>query len=136
VEDWSGWLELAKGYKEFYNTPTTTQQYESTWNRLMEGAEVFGLGAFVDGQLIGIAHYLFHATVWEADSCFLQDLFTRHDSRGRGVARKLIERVAEQASEAGMQRLHWTTKADNVIARILYDKIALNRGFIRYDYML
>jgi hypothetical protein len=34
-----------------------------------------GLGAWLDGQLVGIAHYLFHVTFWSADSCYLQDLF-------------------------------------------------------------
>jgi GNAT superfamily N-acetyltransferase len=52
------------------------------------------------------------------------------------VARALIERVADVARERGCARLYWTTKQDNAVARVLYDKVARFSGFIRYDYSL
>jgi GNAT superfamily N-acetyltransferase len=85
---------------------------------------------------VGIAHYLFHATAWSADYCYLQDLFVDETTRGKGAARALIERVAEIAREQGAVRLYWTTKEDNATARLLYDKVARFNGFIRYDHPL
>ncbi|NUW36894.1 GNAT family N-acetyltransferase [Nonomuraea sp. SMC257] len=135
-QDRAAWEVLARGYKTFYNTDVPDQGYEDAWRRLMDGTEVHGIGARLDGQLVGIAHYLFHVTFWMPDSCYLQDLFVGEAARGQGAARALIERVAEKARERGAGRLYWTTKEDNASARLLYDKVARFNGFIRYDYAL
>jgi GNAT superfamily N-acetyltransferase len=55
------------------------------------------------------------------------------DTRGRGVARALIGAVADWASTRGCSRVYWHTHESNVTARALYDKVAQNRGFIRYQ---
>jgi GNAT superfamily N-acetyltransferase len=135
-EDRAAWEVLARGYKTFYRTVVPDEGYEETWQRLLSGVEVHGIGAWLDGRLVGIAHYLFHVTFWSADSCYLQDLFVDESARGHGAARALIERVAKEALEQGATRLYWTTKQDNVPARTLYDKVARFHGFIRYDYPL
>ncbi len=30
-------------------------------------------------------------------------------------------------------RVYWNTQATNATARLLYDKVGIHRGFIRYD---
>jgi GNAT superfamily N-acetyltransferase len=135
-EDRDAWEVLARGYKTFYRTTVPDAGYEQTWQRLRDGTELHGIGARLDGKLVGIAHYLFHATVWSADYCYLQDLFVDEATRGQGAARALIERIAEVARERGAARLYWTTKEDNATARALYDKVARFNGFIRYDHSL
>jgi GNAT superfamily N-acetyltransferase len=112
------------------------EAYEATWQRLAAGTELFGVGARLDGNLIGIAHYLFHPMFWAGEACYLQDLFVDESVRGRGAARALIERVAEVAREHGADRLYWTTQENNARARALYDKVARFNGFVRYDYPL
>jgi GNAT superfamily N-acetyltransferase len=134
--DRATWEVLARGYKAFYRNPLPDEAYEATWQRLTAGSELFGLGARLDGNLIGIAHYLFHPMFWGGGACYLQDLFVDESVRGRGAARALIERVAEVAQERGADRLYWTTQQDNAQARVLYDKVARFNGFIRYDYPL
>lgn len=74
-----------------------------------------------------------HANTSGPDVCYLQDLFTAADVRGRGVARALIEAVVEFARERGCGRVYWMTHETNATARLLYDKVADNRGFIRYQ---
>ena len=128
------WEVLARGYKKFYKTTLSDAEYELAWNRLMRGDGVFGLGARLDGRLVGITHYLFHASTWSSDACYLQDLFVDSRVRGRGVARALIEGVASAASARGAARLYWLTHQDNSTARLLYDKVGAFRGFVRYDY--
>ena len=55
---------------------------------------------------------------------------------GQGVARALIDAIADDARARGCAAFYWLTKADNEAARTLYDKVARNKGFIRYDYPL
>jgi len=132
--DRAAWEPLARGYKLFYRTPTTDAEYDAAWKRILARATAFGLGAKEDGRLIGIAHYLFHGSVWAERVCYLQDLYVAPEARGRGAARALIEAVATAARAAGASRCYWQTKEDNATARALYDKVARFNGFIRYDH--
>jgi GNAT superfamily N-acetyltransferase len=135
--DRTRWEELARGYKAFYRTHTPDEAYDETWRRLLDERSSFhGLGAYVDGKLVGITHYLFHPMFWYGDTCYLQDLFVAEESRGHGAARAMIEEVAERTRAAGATRLYWTTQEDNLRARVLYDKVARYSGFIKYDYPL
>lgn len=134
--DRAEWETLARGYKAFYRTETPDARYEATWRLLMADEKVHGLCARVDGRMVGIAHYLFHAQTWSPDSCYLQDLFTAEEARGQGVARALIDAVSDAARSRGAVKYYWLTKEDNRAARALYDRIAAFKGFLRYDYPL
>lgn len=134
LADREAWEVLARGYKEFYKTPTSDSEYETVWSRLIERQEIYSFCAERNSKIVGIVHYLFHTTVWAPRSCYLQDLYTSADSRGKGVAGSLIDAVAKHAKETRCDRLYWNTQTDNSTARILYDKLAEYRGFIRYDY--
>ncbi|MGH8793053.1 MAG: GNAT family N-acetyltransferase [Stackebrandtia sp.] len=136
AQDRERWEVLAREYKAFYETVETDECYKATWGRLMRGEELHGVAARVDGRLVGIAHYLFHANVWSAGACYLQDLFVAREARGMGAARALIDHVAAATRDRGLPRLYWNTKQDNARARALYDKVARFRGFITYEYPL
>ena len=132
--DRPGWQPLAVGYNAFYERVLTDADYDRTWRRLMKGEEMHGLAARLDGRVVGIAHYLFHTSIWLDDVCYLADLFVDETVRGQGAARALIEAVAAAVSSRGCPRFYWLTKQDNARARALYDKVARFVGFIRYDY--
>ncbi|WP_454053139.1 GNAT family N-acetyltransferase [Clostridium sp. Marseille-Q7071] len=136
AEDRNRWNILARSYKTFYETELPDSEYDEVWNHLLNSDEIFGFGAYLQGNLIGITHYLFHRTIWMEKVCYLQDLFVDEVARGRGVARALIEQVAQAAYEHNASKLYWQTHQDNTGARVLYDKIAHHKGFIRYDYPL
>jgi GNAT superfamily N-acetyltransferase len=134
--DRDAWEMLARGYKAFYRDPMPDEAYEVTWQRLAAGTELHGLGARLDGRLVGIAHYFFHPAFWSGEACYLQDLFVDDAVRGHGAGRALIEGVAAAARDRGADRYYWHTQADNAQARVLYDKVARYSGFIRYAYPL
>lgn len=132
--DRQAWQPLAVGYNAFYERVLPDADYERTWRRLMTNEELHGLAARLDGRVVGIAHYLFHASVWFDEVCYLADLFVDEVARGQGAARLLIEAIAAEARSRGCARYYWLTKQDNARARGLYDKVARFAGFIRYDY--
>jgi GNAT superfamily N-acetyltransferase len=134
AEERASWEILARGYKAFYETEVSDEGYEQTWQRLLRAGELHGVAARLNGNVVGIAHYFFHAGVWTEGSCYLQDLFVDEAARGHGVARALIEYVADKTRQQGVPRLYWHTKIDNERARVLYDKVALFRGFVVYEY--
>jgi GNAT superfamily N-acetyltransferase len=86
-----------------------------------------------DGQIVGLAHYVFHLSAWaEHQNCYLQDLFVNSSIRGQGVGRSLINAVVERAREAKAGRVYWTTKESNHRARILYDSMATLADVVQY----
>ena len=128
------WSPLWAGYLAFYETSVPAETSDVTWRRLHDPAEPMHLlGAYVDGKLTGIVHFLFHRSTWTPGNyCYLQDLFVADSARGLGLGRALIEAVYDRAKAAGASRVYWLTQEGNAQARILYDQVADRPGFIQY----
>lgn len=140
--DFAEWKPLWDGYNAFYKREGPTAVPEevtlATWERFFDPADpVHALVAELDGRLVGLTHYLFHpATNQRAPLCYLSDLFTAEDVRGRGAGKALIEAVCARAKEAGANRVYWQTHESNATARRLYDKVAELSSFIVYRKVL
>ncbi|KQW23153.1 GNAT family acetyltransferase [Afipia sp. Root123D2] len=130
----AAWEPLWQDYLTFYKATLPPENTDAAWKRFHDPDEpMFLLGAYVDGKLTGIVQYLFHRSTWTPGSyCYLQDLFVSESGRGHGVGRALIEAVYENAKKAGASRVHWLTQTTNAQARILYDQVADNSGFMQY----
>lgn len=137
-QDFDQWLPLWEGYNAFYGRsgaaalPAAITQM--TWARFFDAYEpVHALVAEQDGQLLGLAHYLFHRSTTAVEpSCYLQDLFTNAAARGKGVGGALIRGVYERAETAGAPRVYWQTHETNLTAMQLYDRVAERSGFVVY----
>jgi len=132
------WLPLWDGYNEFYGRagptaldPTIT---ETTWSRFFDPSEpMHALVAEASGRLVGLVHYLFHRSTTQVGlACYLEDLFTVPDARGKGVGRALIEAVYERAGAAGSPNVYWLTHETNAVAMRLYDDVAVRSRFVVY----
>jgi GNAT superfamily N-acetyltransferase len=141
-DDYAQWLPLWDGYNAFYGRSGSTALdpaiTRTTWARLFDAGEpVHALVAEEGGRLIGLAHYLYHrSTTSIGPSCYLQDLFTTTEARGRGVGRALIEAVYAAARAAGASRVYWQTHETNATAMRLYDTVAEKSGFLVYRKLL
>ena len=138
--DRAAWEILWAGYNAFYErfgaTALAPEITQALWDRLFDPAEpVYALVAEQAGQVAGLVHFLFHRSTSRIEPvCYLQDLFTAPELRGRGVGRALIEGVYARARDSGASRVYWQTRESNATGRMLYDKVAEHRGFIVYSH--
>ncbi|WP_426702754.1 GNAT family N-acetyltransferase [Rhodanobacter sp. Col0626] len=141
-DDFASWKLLWDGYNAFYGrrgpTALPDEIIRTTWLRFFDVYEpMHALVAERDGDLIGLAHFLYHrSTIQLGPNCYMQDLFTVEAARGLGVGRALINAVYEQAAQAGCGRVYWQTHETNTVAMQLYDRLAEKSGFIVYRKLL
>jgi GNAT superfamily N-acetyltransferase len=136
ANDYDQWRLLWEGYNSFYgrsgDTAVPQAIVRSTWERFFDPRETMRvLVAELNGEVVGIAHYLFHrSTNCIENVCYLEDLFTAESKRERGVGRALIQAVYKRAREAGSTRVYWMTHESNAAAIALYAQVAERSGFV------
>lgn len=133
-QDYQNWLLLWQGYQAFYKVEIDHKVTEKTFSRLLDPNEdMYCLVVGDQDTLIGFVHFIFHRSTWTTgDYCYLQDLFVDQHSRIKGLGRKLIEAVYQKAAERECSLVYWLTHETNYQARMLYDSMAVNAGFIQY----
>ncbi len=133
--DEADWRRLWTGYLDYYQTQVPEEVYARTFARLLgdDPQDFSGLIAAVDGQAMGLTHYLFHRHCWKIENvCYLQDLYVAPGARGTGLGRRLIEAVYAAADANGTPAVYWLTQDFNAEGRRLYDRIGKLTPFIRY----
>lgn len=134
ASDFEAWLPLWNGYLDFYGENLPAGLTELSWQRIVDpNFNLHGLGAFEDGNLLGIVHYNFqNSTIAKNGFVLLEDLFVAGNVRGKGVGRKLIDAVRKIAEDVGCARLYWDTDRTNETARRLYDSYIKEAGKVQY----
>ena len=92
--------------------------------RVAEGV----VGAFVSGELVGMAGYTRSSNPKQAHKATLFGMYLRASHRGSGLAARLVSAVVEHARVEGCERLLLACNAVNHRAIRLYE----SSGFRRY----
>jgi GNAT superfamily N-acetyltransferase len=129
------WLPLWQAYLEFYESELEDDVTDVVFQLLAGGDGVHGaLARDGGGGVIGFVHWLLHPSTWSIGPyCYLEDLFVAPDVRAGGTGRALIAHVEDAARAAGASKLYWLTHSTNTVARGLYDRVAVDTGFVHYE---
>jgi GNAT superfamily N-acetyltransferase len=138
ARDRAEWDGLWQAYQIFYKAVISEETSDLTFARLMDASvPMNGFVAEDDGRIIGMTHCIFHYSAWtQGPYCYLQDLITKPEHRGKGAATALIQAVYAFAAEKGAARVYWLTHETNETAIRLYAKLADRSGFIQFRKML
>jgi GNAT superfamily N-acetyltransferase len=82
-----------------------------------------------DGEPQGVAQVRYRWSVWwDAEDCWLEDLYVSDDARGTGVGRTLTEAVLQRAAARGCRRVELDVNTLNAPARALYESLGFETG--------
>lgn len=135
---YDGWRTLWNSYLAYYEHVMEESVILNLWDRLVsKTAQVEGFIAKDGEKLVGFVHYLKHENTWHDDAyCYLEDLYVDPDARAKGVGRMLIHAVTEKARAENCQKVYWFTHRKNARAQCLYNQVAEQTDFLRYDIQL
>jgi GNAT superfamily N-acetyltransferase len=132
--DEPSWRKLWEGYLTFYKAEVPEEVTLRTWERLIRKQDGFLCRiAETSGEVCGFSNSVLHGGTWTVQPiCYLEDLFVRPESRGRGIGEALIRDLAEMAKAKGWSHLYWQTQTGNATARSVYDRFTNADDFVRY----
>jgi ribosomal protein S18 acetylase RimI-like enzyme len=77
----------------------------------------------------GVAQVRYRWSVWwEAEDCWIEDVFVREDARGSGLGRALMDAVLSSAEERGCRRVELDVNSENTAALALYRSLGFYTG--------
>lgn len=130
LEMWADFVALAP------SEPGDRSMGDRNWARILDADTPLECIVAVDahGTQLGFVLFLAFPFTWSnGDVCYLQDIYVRAESRGKGVAQAMIDHLHAIGQEAGWFKIFWMTQSDNYPAQRLYEKVAERKDYIRYD---
>lgn len=136
AEDHARWVELQRGYQDFYEEDQSPARVAVLWGWLLDETHEISGWVAVDqtDRIVGIAHTRpFARPLAIATGLFLDDLYVDPAVRGAGVGRAILDHLRSVAVEQGHGVVRWLTHRDNAVARGLYDQVAEASPYVTYD---
>jgi ribosomal protein S18 acetylase RimI-like enzyme len=128
------WEVLWRNFLALLKITLSDETIATTWERIHDPTEpVFLLGAYVQGRLTGIAHFIQHRScLTPGDLCYLDSLFVSEEARNHGIGRALIDAVCSTAVEHGASRVYWLVNGTNIRAQHLYEQVAERSSLVMF----
>src|SRR5690349_11989892 len=98
-DDRGAWEDLFRSYMRFYGRNEPQAMYDRAWNEFRRDEGMHARVACSERRVVGLVHFLVHANTSRADVCYLEDLYTADDMRGKGIGRALIAAVVDFARQ-------------------------------------
>jgi ribosomal protein S18 acetylase RimI-like enzyme len=82
-----------------------------------------------DAPPAGVAQLRYRWGIWwDAEDCWLEDLFVEAGARGTGLGRALVEATLARARERGCRRVELDVNTENAPALALYRSLGFETG--------
>jgi ribosomal protein S18 acetylase RimI-like enzyme len=129
---------MVDAYRQFYKQPSDTPAVEAYLQERLSNNQCVVFIAHEEQETLGFTLLYHHyTTVALGHVWLLNDLFTKPESRRKGVGEALLHHAAEFAKADGGKRIWLRTAVDNFTAQALYEKVGYKRDeqFFRYDFV-
>jgi ribosomal protein S18 acetylase RimI-like enzyme len=82
-----------------------------------------------EGEPVGVVQVRYRWSVWwDAEDCWLEDLYVSEQARGLGVGRALTQAVLDRAAARGCRRVELDVSSENPAAMALYRSLGFDTG--------
>jgi GNAT superfamily N-acetyltransferase len=123
-EDLPELLPLMRAYCDFYGASPPESGMEEMARSLIGGGGFVLLARRPGERAVGFATVDYRWSLLRGSRvATLEDLLVEPDSRGQGLAERLIEACAERARATGAMALEWQTALDNQRAQAVYERV-------------
>lgn len=123
---------LLAGFRDWlgYAEPSDDSILASVWRLIERPDTEYLLGAHDDdAPPAGVVQLRFRWGVWwEAEDCWLEDLYVSDEARASGLGRALTEAAFERARGRGCRRVELDVNTENAAALALYQSLGFTTG--------
>lgn len=77
-------------------------------------------------QILGFALYYIRYSTWKGQAMYLEDIIVTEAARGKGIGKKLFDRLMQETREKGLNRITWQVLEWNEPAINFYKKYHAN----------
>lgn len=75
-----------------------------------------------NGLILGFALYYIRYSTWKGQAMYLEDILVTEAARGKGIGKRLLDRLIVEAKEKGFKRIVWQVLEWNEPAINFYKK--------------
>jgi len=91
--------------------------------------------AEVEGKVIGLAHQVFYIDPLHAGQCSnILFLYVAKPFRRQGIGKLLLKKTLDSAVDRSVLEVHVSTRAENVAAIGLYEKLGFEHAGLLFEY--